>query len=141
VTKAILKDDEYLLNWIGQRVKDEIDIYNELIRMADGEVTKQVEILKNRISELISVANKRSIELKKQFNMADISKNVDLEKEYLTNYKTLSKLTHPSSFAVNATNEIKSGWEMKNKIIIMLQLHLGMLFKIIADYYKINTEG
>lgn len=141
VTKAILNDDDHLLHWMGQRVKDEVDICNELINMADGENNKQVKVLQNRITELNTIANQKGVELRKHFIIADISRKVGLEKEYLTNYKTLSKLTHPSSFAVNSNNGIRNSCEMKNRIIVILQYHLGILYKTIADFYNLDDSG
>lgn len=140
ITKAILQDGEYLRSWMGQRAKDEIDILTEVIRMANGESNANVDKLNGRISELTQIAGRHGIELKKQFNMADLSRSVGLEPEYLTNYKTLSKLTHPSSYSVNASPDIRDDLNMKNRTIVMLQLHLGILYKLVADFYKVDDS-
>ncbi|KAF2340566.1 DUF5677 domain-containing protein [Flavobacterium tistrianum] len=67
--------------------------------------------------------------------MRTLSKNVNLEEEYLGFYKFYSKYVHPTSWSINVDDETKNSNEFKSILLVNNQKYLMDSIERIKKYF------
>lgn len=99
--------------FIAQRIADERSILEGIAELKNKSVN-DIEPLSDRIINLGKVLNEHGISNAKPWRIADLSKQVGLEKEYKAFYKLYSKYVHPSGWSIiNETENVNDSiyWE------------------------------
>ena len=137
-TNIILRnilENNMIEKWVSNRLTDEIQLLEGLKSYSNQEI-EHTEILNGRIEEIKSYAIENSINLVGHTDMRTLSKNVNLEEEYLGFYKFYSKYVHPTSWSINVDDETKNSNEFKNILLINNQKYLIDSVERIKKYFN-----
>jgi len=139
ITRAILASDSDFNCWLGQRASDEIDVIKGVLDLADAPSSVHLKTLQNRCSEIEKICGRHGIVPAKPFNIINLARRFNLEKEYRSLYKLFSKYVHPSSWQINGDQKALASTEALNIFIVYAQLYSGDLFNRVCTRLGIST--
>ena len=94
--------NDNLKEWIGNRIKDETEILDGMLKLSEQPNSSVEEIIQDRINEINKVAQDKNIVVRKQINTRVLAEKVGLFSEYEGLFKLYSKFIHPTSFLINS---------------------------------------
>jgi hypothetical protein len=128
-TRHLLHDPSAMTAWKAELATDKVEILEGLLLFANPESESAARELREEIDRIKAVAKKYALpEKAKPPTVADLAKGVGLEKEHKGLFKLFSKLIHPSSYLVNASQDAHA-LETRNTLLIHLQLYAVDLLK------------
>jgi hypothetical protein len=123
LVRWILLSDENIRHFMGQRVRDEIDILEGVLELAPDQPNDEPRrngerVMTARIKELQNVSARHSVQPEKPLNIDRMADAVGLIREYRAFHKLCSKYVHPSSWLVTGHPEDLHALERRNIFLL-----------------------
>jgi hypothetical protein len=107
ITRFVLESEDQMNQWIAQSAKDEIELWEGFITLADKEKhLNEIDAINKRIDWVKKAVEKHGLEMTKFPATIQLAKNLKLADEHAGFYKIYSKFVHPSSILVNKPENI-----------------------------------
>jgi hypothetical protein len=135
ILAAVTASDQHLKSWLEQAVTDEIEVIDGFVAAAGDPSSAEVQRLRDRRSEVESFATKHKLARAKQFKMFSLADDAGLGGEYRAIYKLSSKFVHPSSWAVNLTEDQINAPDKLDILLVALQIYVGLVAGRIEGEY------
>ena len=100
IASHISESKENLKKWFAESIKDEIEIYEGILKL-ERENNDKDYIIHEEIERLTLLASKYNLQLKKISTTSSIAIELDEKNGYDSIFKLFSKLIHPTSYLVN----------------------------------------
>jgi len=123
--RHVQRDEKCLKRWVAEAVTDQIEIMKGLLELDTENHAQQRKILEDAIKQKKDLLEKHSLERKKPYPTGNIATDLGKakEKEHHSLFKIFTKLLHPTSYLVNSSVEEIQNSQIKNTLIIHIQLY------------------
>lgn len=98
----LVRSEDNLGRWLGQLALDEKQVIEGMLALCSSTTLSEATTLEQRLRTIDKLALKHEVQLSSHFNMKDLSRKANVEREYEAIYKLASKFVHPSSWSINA---------------------------------------
>lgn len=122
-SRYIQKGDANLKQWVAEAATDQIEILEGVLGLDPDNVSAQHGILKDEILRKEALLKKHNLEKKKPYPIGKVASDLGRAGEHSSLFKIFSKLLHPTSYLVNSSPEEVQNQEMRNMLVIHVQLY------------------
>ncbi len=122
-SRYVQRDEKSLQQWVAEAATDHIDILEGFLGLDPSNLVGQNDILQSEISHKKDLLKKHNLEQKRPYPISKVAADLSKKDEHKSLYKVFSKLLHPTSYLVNSSPEEIQNPEMRNLLIIHIQLY------------------
>jgi hypothetical protein len=120
--RYIQQSHDNLKAWMSEALLDRIQLHESLLTLKGPEHLAQV--LRNAVAHDRKLAEKHGLVLgRKPMSTAEVAEKVGMREEYTALFKLFSKLLHPSSYYVNASQDEVGSLTIRNVLLVHIQLY------------------
>jgi hypothetical protein len=138
LVRFVLKSEENMLRFLGERARDEIEILEGLISLGEDQSSRNVAILRARVDDLKRIAQKHKIRPEKHRTTRDLADAAGLRHVYDALFKLYSKYVHPSSWLVNASRQMID--EYKDAFVLEAQRYALDTLHMVSEAVRSERE-
>lgn len=121
--RYVQRSESCLKQWVAEAATDHLEIMEGLLGLDADNHANQHNILKEAINQKEALLKKHNLERKKPYSAGNIAKDLGKENEHQSLFKIFSKFLHPTSYLVNSSIEEVQHPQIKNMLIIHIQLY------------------
>jgi hypothetical protein len=102
---------------------DYIEILEGLIFLDPSNLIGQTDVLRSEITRKKALLKKRNPKMEKPHRIEKVADELGRKDEHKSLFKLFSKLLHPTSYLVNSSLEKTQNQEIRNMLVIHIQLY------------------
>lgn len=139
LVRYVLQADAYAKRFLAEAAKDEQQILEGFLSLAETPQSNAIQPLKDRIASLNALALKHGIALLELPRTAELAKLVGCKDEYLALFKFMSKYVHPSSWLVNGSSEDTQSDMYRDILLTSAQRYAGDSYERIRVAFGVSS--
>lgn len=137
--RYVQRDEECLKQWVAEAVTDHIEIMEGFLGLDTKDHAQQRKILEEEINRKEELLRKYNLQRKKPYPAGSIAKDLGKEEEHRALFRIFTKLLHPTSYLVNSSVEEVQNPQMRNILIIHIQLYAWDIIGNVRE--AVNFQG
>lgn len=121
--RQIRISDQAFQQWRAEFANDHIELLEGYLELSPDTPSPARVVVETELARMRIVTTKHGIQPRKPSRLDQIAKEVGDEREHRSLFKLFSKLLHPTSYLVNAKADKIQSDEVRNILIIHIQLY------------------